>query len=130
MRTTTIRSDDGKLHTIPNGEIRIVSNASRDFSIAEITITVPYSGETDYIDAKKCLQDIIPKEISNDPHFNSRFILEKPEITSVSALDDDAIVLKYGAKVRPDTADSVRDVMIKHIRLQFPQNNIKIKSIE
>lgn len=42
LRRTILRDDDGSLYTIPNSEIRVVSNLSRDWAQLPITVTVPY----------------------------------------------------------------------------------------
>lgn len=42
IRTTTLRNYNGNLYTIPNGEIRMVTNMSRSFKRAIVKIPCPY----------------------------------------------------------------------------------------
>lgn len=42
IRTTTIRDFNGNVYTIPNGDIRAVTNLSRGFKRAVVTIPCPY----------------------------------------------------------------------------------------
>lgn len=54
LRTTTLRGINGKLYTIPNGDIRTVVNMNRDFRTAMVDVTVAHG--QDYAAALKALQ--------------------------------------------------------------------------
>src|SRR5437899_12419737 len=43
LRRTVLRDDDGTLHMVPNGEIKIVSNMTRDWAQVSLRVAVAYS---------------------------------------------------------------------------------------
>src|SRR5579884_1531335 len=47
LRTTVLRGEDGAVHIFPNGSITKLSNLTRDFSYAVLSVTVAYSEDTD-----------------------------------------------------------------------------------
>ena len=47
LRLTTLRDGDGTLYFIPNSQIATVSNLSRDFAVATLTLTVDASADPD-----------------------------------------------------------------------------------
>lgn len=49
IRSLSIRSANGDLHIIPHGQIKMVTNMSREYKRAVIDLTLPYNTEPDYI---------------------------------------------------------------------------------
>src|ERR1700733_12872364 len=49
LRCTTLRDGDGTLYTIPNSQITTVSNLSRDFSVATLTVGVDAGVDPDRV---------------------------------------------------------------------------------
>ncbi|MBI4771303.1 MAG: mechanosensitive ion channel family protein [Chloroflexi bacterium] len=45
LRVTSLRDLEGKLHHIPNGEIRVMSNATRDWARAVVDLTVAFDAD-------------------------------------------------------------------------------------
>jgi moderate conductance mechanosensitive channel len=46
LRTTYLRNLEGKLHVVPNGDIRTVTNLTRDWSRAVVDVTLDYGADT------------------------------------------------------------------------------------
>ena len=76
LRRTTVRSADGTVHSISNGEIRIVSNRTRVFAAAEVTI--PGIREEDF-ERVLGIMDDVGREVAQDPRFTAS-IIETPSV--------------------------------------------------
>jgi small-conductance mechanosensitive channel len=81
LRVTKIRTFDGDLVTIANGELRQTVNASRDW--ARVLVTVPLSRHVD-LDAVTARLNTVGVALSEDPEWKP-LMLQAP---SVSGLDD------------------------------------------
>jgi small conductance mechanosensitive channel len=46
LRLTKIRSDDGVLHHVRNGDLGVVSNASRGYAVARVQVPLPVDADT------------------------------------------------------------------------------------
>src|SRR3989442_5755605 len=66
LRHTLLRDEDGTVHFVPNSEIKIVSNTTRDWSQLTLRVTVAYSEPSDRI--VKLLQEI-GDEVRHDPAY-------------------------------------------------------------
>src|SRR5216684_8570755 len=66
LRRTVLRDDDGTVHIVPNSEIKLVSNATRDWSQLTLRVAVAYSEPSDRIMA---LLQQVGSEVRNDPAF-------------------------------------------------------------
>jgi moderate conductance mechanosensitive channel len=84
LRRTTVRSPDGTVHSISNGEIRIVSNRTRVFAAAEVV--VPGIREED-LERVIAIMDQVGTELAQDPAF-APVIIEAPQVQSVGDPDD------------------------------------------
>ena len=49
LRKTVLRDLDGKVHTIPNGEIKIVSNLSKEWSRSVLDVGISYREDVDQV---------------------------------------------------------------------------------
>ena len=79
VRRTVLRDDNGTVHNIPNSEIKIVSNLSRDWSELALNISVAYSADSDRV--IKLLQEV-GDELANDPDYSNNDFA-KPEVPGI-----------------------------------------------
>jgi small conductance mechanosensitive channel len=84
LRRTTVRSADGTVHSISNGEIRIVSNRTRVFAAAEVVI--PGIREQDF-ERVLDIMDAVGREVAQDPRF-APSIIETPSVQFIGDPDD------------------------------------------
>ncbi len=49
LRVTTLRDGDGTLYIVPNSQITTVSNLSRDFSVASLSVSVSTTADPDHV---------------------------------------------------------------------------------
>ena len=64
LRKTVLRDDTGALHSVPNSEIKIISNMTRDWAQVDLHVAVDYGESSDRVIA---LLKEIGAAIQNDP---------------------------------------------------------------
>lgn len=97
LRTTSLRTLNGELVIIPNGEIRQVTNLSKDW--ARVVIDIPLSSDTDVALASKVLHQI-GEEIAHDERW-APMLLDEPSVMGVEALAVGFIQLRFVARTQP-----------------------------
>jgi small conductance mechanosensitive channel len=116
LRTTQIRDFTGKLITIPNGEIRILSNTSRDWSRAVVDINL--SVEADMAKAISALQEAAQKA-ADDPALKD-LLVETPQIQGWNNLSEVAVQVRIMAKTLPgkqaETAIALRKTALEALQ--------------
>jgi small conductance mechanosensitive channel len=120
LRATMIRDVTGGLHIVPNGEIRIVSNKSRQWSRAMVDINIPYEEDVEL--ALRTLDEIGAALSQDEVH--GPLLLEPPVVTGVEGLDDWAIRLRLMVKTQPDQHLSVQRYLRRRIHLVFEEKGI------
>jgi small conductance mechanosensitive channel len=122
LRATMVRDLYGTLHIIPNGEIRVVSNKSRDWSRAVIDVGITYDADVD--EAAATLNEIGRQAVGNMAVSN--ILLETPTVTGIEGLDDWAVRLRIMAKTTPGQQWAVQRHLRREIRLVFAEKGIEI----
>ena len=97
LRTTSLRSANGELHTLPNGEIRSVTNQSRQWSRAVVDASVARTA-----DLEKVFEALrtAGRSVYGDPALAGIF-LEEPQVLGATELSDTAVKVRLWAKVQP-----------------------------
>lgn len=97
LRITQLRNDEGRLITIPNGEIRVVQNLSKDWSRVDLTIEVAFSTDPDR--ALTMLQTL-GNEIYSDRQWRTK-MLEQPEVLGIDRIDHKGLLIRMWIKTKP-----------------------------
>lgn len=122
MRTVTLRSYNGDVHTIPYGAIDVVTNQTRDFSYWVMDIGIGYRESVDHaIDVLRELDTQLRREWPW-----RRLILEPVEIAGVDKFDDSAVVIKARVRTRPGEQWRVGRELNRRIKLRFDELGIEI----
>lgn len=124
LRATMVRDVAGGLHIVPNGEIRIVTNKSRQWSRALVDVGIPY--EADVEGALQTLNEI-GDALSQDEEYGP-LLLEHPVVTGVEGLDDWAIRLRIMVKTQPDQHWVVQRHLRRQIYHVFEEKSIVLAS--
>jgi moderate conductance mechanosensitive channel len=122
LRTIVLRDLEGVVHHISNGEIRTLSNRSRDFAYYVIDIPVGYDDDTDRI--VEAVQ-AVAKELMQDPAFASS-ILEPLEVLGVDAFKATEVTLRFRIKTLPLRRSEVGRELRRRIKKAFGQQGIKV----
>jgi small conductance mechanosensitive channel len=97
LRTIVLRDEQGSVHIFPNGEVKTLSNMSKDFSYYVITVPVAFDADVDAaIDAMRDSAATLMEDAEYKPH-----ILEPLEIFGVDAFETGQLVVKARVKTVP-----------------------------
>lgn len=122
LRATELRDLYGTVHVIPNGEIRIVANKSRDWSRAIVDVGVTYEEDVDT--AVQTLQEI-GEAMSADE--SMALLLQEPAmVTGIEGLDQWAVRLRIMVKTLPNAQFEVQRYLRRQIRLVFAEKGIDL----
>ena len=122
LRTTEIRDFYGVVHIIPNGDIRIVANRTRDWSRAVVNVNITYEAD---IDRAMAALESIAKALQADETLASS-LLESPAVTGVEGLDEWAVRLRVSVKTEPDEQWNVQRYIRHQIRNVFVEKGIDL----
>jgi len=110
------------VHHVPNGEIKIASNLSKEFARVNMKIGIAYN--TDIEEAIKVVNQV-GKEMSKDSEWKDK-IIKAPEFVRVDDLADSAMVIKISGEVKPLEQWSVLGELKKRIKVAFDKQGIEI----
>jgi moderate conductance mechanosensitive channel len=121
LRRTVLRDDDGTVHIIPNSQITIVSNMTRDWAQVALRVAVAYSEPSDKI--VKLLQQV-GEDLRHDPGFAEDIVAEiqVPGIERVGNGEADYLML---VKTRPGKQYAVSRELRRRIKECFQKNNVQ-----
>ncbi|QDZ02671.1 mechanosensitive ion channel family protein [Nitratireductor mangrovi] len=130
LRSMRVRHHRGAVHTIPFGELKSLTNYSRDWVIMKLEFRVPF--ETDLKLVKKLVKQV-GAELQADPNYGS-YILEPLKSQGVRRMEEFNMVVgvKFMAKpgaqwvIRRDAYQKLRDTFDKN-GISFAQRNVKVE---
>jgi len=121
LRHTLLRDEDGTVHFVPNSEIKIVSNTTRDWSQLTLRVTVAYSEPSDRI--VKLLQEV-GDEVRHDPAYADDIVsdIQVPGIDRVGNGEAEYLML---VKTRPNKQYAVSRELRRRIKECFQMQNVQ-----
>jgi small conductance mechanosensitive channel len=119
LRTTRLRSVDGTLWHVPNGEIRRVGNKSQHWSRALIDIEVAYDTDLDHAEA-------VIARVADEIATGDADVIEQPEVWGVEQLGANGIVIRLVVKTRPSEQFRVSRELRRKIKAVFEEEGIEI----
>jgi small-conductance mechanosensitive channel len=97
LRITTMRTSDGEVVIIPNGQITQVTNLSRDWARAVVDVPLPARADITRVNA---LLQAVGKEVYADPSWRP-LLLDAPTVMGVESLDVDTFSIRVVARTLP-----------------------------
>jgi small conductance mechanosensitive channel len=122
LRVTVLRDLEGRVHVVPNGEIAVVTNMTKEWSRAVLDIGVAYKED---VDAVIAILREVGEELRADPQFADR-ILEPLEILGLDRFDNSAVVIKAFFKTLPREQWNVVREFNRRIKRAFDERGIEI----
>jgi len=121
LRRTALRDDDGTVHIVPNNQITIVSNMTRDWAQLPMRVVVAYSEPSDKIIN---LLEQVGEDLRHDPQFASDIVgnVQVPGIDRVGSSEAEYLML---VKTRPNKQFAVSRELRRRIKECFEQNKIQ-----
>lgn len=121
VRSLVLRHHRGPLHTVPFGEIKYLTNYSRDWVIMKLEFRVTY--DTDINKVKKIFKRI-GTELLEDEILGSGF-LEPLKSQGVKAMEDSAMILRAKFKAKPGEQFMIRKEVYRRVQEAFHENGIE-----
>jgi moderate conductance mechanosensitive channel len=97
LRVTKLRSSDGEVFTIPNGQIVKTMNLSKDWARAVIDIPVPTSADLTRVD--DVLHGVSETAMKDDSL--RKLLLDAPQVMGVESIELDTVNIRMVARTLP-----------------------------
>jgi small conductance mechanosensitive channel len=126
LRRTVLRDARGALVTIANGEIRTVSNLSRDWSQAFVDIAIAPE-----VSLEKTMHalEIAAAELRSDPSW-SQALVDGPRILGVQAFDRIASTVRLQVRTAPTRQDEVSRELRRRIQIEFQRQGLPLSTVQ
>lgn len=122
LRRTVLRDLDGIVHFIPNGEIRVASNYTKEWSRVNLNISVAYGEDLDRVIS---VINRVGNELAEDPQW-APLILKPPQALRVDKFGDSGIEIKILGDTKPIRQWDVMGELRLRLKKAFDQEGIEI----
>ncbi|HEX2031951.1 MAG TPA: mechanosensitive ion channel family protein [Actinomycetota bacterium] len=122
LRTTEVRSFEGTLHTIPNGNIIVSGNRSRGWARAIVDVGVAYDEDVDRV--RGILEELF-EEVRREDGFKDAFF-EGPKVLGVEQIGEKDFVLRVIAETRPSRRPGLESELRVRIKRRFDERGVKV----
>lgn len=126
LRRTVLRDIDGTVHSVPNGEVRVASNLTREWSRVNLDIQVPYGTD---VEKARSIIDRLGQELVADAQYGP-MILEAPRLIRVEGFRDEGVVLKVLGTTRPMRQWDVAGELRRRMLIAFAQERVPISKAD
>lgn len=126
LRRTVLRDARGALVTIANGEIRTVSNLSRDWSQAFVDVSLAPESPID-----KTLQalETAAAALRGDPSW-SQALVDGPRVLGLQDFDRTASKIRLQVRTAPTRQDEVARELRRRIQAELLKQGITVSSVQ
>jgi moderate conductance mechanosensitive channel len=122
LRRTDVRDAEGRLFMVPNGDVRVVANETRDWARAMVELNFGY--DADVKNAVAVLDEALAR-LAADPRVKSHLLAE-PEIFGWNAFSDWAVIVRVRAKVTAGKQGDVARAMRQYALEALDQAGISV----
>jgi small-conductance mechanosensitive channel len=126
LRRTVVRDSRGAVVTIANGDIRIVSNLSRDWS--QVFLDVAVAPE---VPLERSLQalEAAAAGLRSDPSW-AQALVDGPRVLGLQAYDRSASTLRLQVRTVPTRQDEVSRELRRRIQIEFQRQSIPLSALQ
>ena len=122
LRRTILRDLEGTVHVIPNGEVTVSSNRTKNYSRVVLDVGVAYKENLERV---IFILNQIGNEIAADPVFGL-YIITAPQVLRIQSFDDSAITIKMMGDCKPMKQWQLRGELLRRIKARFDLEGIEI----
>ncbi len=131
LRITQLRSSEGRLITIPNSEIRVVENLTKDWSRVDLAVEINEAADPNVAIA---LVKETAQALYADPVWQPK-ILEAPEVLGIDRLHHEGVMIRTWVKTLPSEQWSVARELRRRLKVRLngaglalgvPQQTVRI----
>jgi small conductance mechanosensitive channel len=122
LRTTTLRATNGDIHIVPSGDVRLVTNKSKGWSLVSLDAGISY---TTPVERALEVLDLYCDELAADAEVAGHF-MERPTVAGVNAFQDHQYVARVTAKLLPSSdSKPIERHMRRLLRRVFEREGIE-----
>ena len=122
LRVTVLRDvNSGAVHFIPNSELKVVSNLTKEWSRVTLNIGVTYREDIDRVVG---VLKRTGQELAADGRIGA-MILEPPEVLGIEALGESQVTIQVLVKTLPQKQWEVARELRKRIKVAFDKEGIE-----
>jgi small conductance mechanosensitive channel len=122
LRVTRLRSVDGTVWYVRNGEVIRVGNSSHGWARVVLDVRIAYEEDTE---RARALLLGVARDITADPEWSDS-VLEEPEVWGVEDLASDAVILRLAVKTEPLQQWKLARELRERIKQTFDAEGINI----
>jgi small-conductance mechanosensitive channel len=122
LRRTLLRDLEGAVHSIPNGEVTVASNLTRQWSRVNMNVSVAYGEDLERVMA---VIDRVGQEMAEDAEFGP-LIISAPRALRVDGFGESGIEIKILGETQPIRQWDVMGEMRKRLKRAFDEEGIEI----
>jgi small conductance mechanosensitive channel len=122
LRTTVLRDLDGNRHHVPNGQIKVASNLTSEFSRLVVDVHVAYATDID-----QAIGVIFDEgmQLAHHEDWRDRFLAE-PEMLGVNKLDDSSVAIRILMTLTTEARWAVKREFLRRIKNRLDTEGIEI----
>jgi len=121
VRSMQVRHHNGPLHTVPFGEIKYLTNFSRDWVMMKLKLRVTYDTDVDKV--RKLIKQL-GQELLEYPEIGDKFLMPLKS-QGVLAMEDSAMILRVKFMTKPGDQFVTRKAVYAAIQELFAKEGIK-----
>jgi small conductance mechanosensitive channel len=121
LRVTSLRSFDGTFHTVPNGNIQLVSNKSRGWARAIVDIRLAYGEDVDGV--RRLLDDLF--ESLRADNAGAEWIHKGPSVLGVETMGDYGLVVRVIADTLPAKRGDIERLLRERIAARLEVEGVR-----
>ena len=122
LRVTVLRDLDGVVHYVPNGQISVTSNMSKDFSKINLDIGISYNDDLEKVEQ---IVNRVGQELAQDENWKDK-ITKAPAFVRVNEFADSAVIIKILGDVTPGDQWAVAGEFRKRIKMAFDKEGVEL----
>ena len=116
LRVTKLRTSDGEVYTVPNGQIVKSLNLSKDWARAVVDVPVPTSADINVVN--EALREVSTAAMEDDGLPD--LLLDEPQVMGVESIERDTVNLRMVARTLPgkqfEVGRRLRALIVKSLR--------------
>jgi len=116
LRVTKLRTGDGEVFTVPNGQIVKSLNLSKDWARAVVDVPVPTSADINVVN--DALREVSENAMRDDGL--PELLLDEPQLMGVESIEKDTVNLRVVARTLPgkqfEVSRRLRALIVSELR--------------
>ena len=116
LRVTKLRTSDGEVYTVPNGQIVKSLNLSKDWARAVVDVPVPTSADINLVN--EALREVSAVAMEDDGLPD--LLLDEPQVMGVESIEKDTVNLRMVARTLPgkqfEVGRRLRALIVRSLR--------------